>query len=101
MTRWYSKNIGDGIKAYEPSKQIQEAFPPLFTAAGTPVSMAVFSRYDLETNVVTVYFSPEAAELAQIFSATPCEKPSFENSLGLLAGDQKSIGILFPETQNN
>ena len=100
MTTWYSKDIGNGIEAYEPSNQIQDAFLPLFAAAGNPVDMAVFSRYDLRANVVTVYFSPAAAELAQTFSAIPCEKPSFENHLALLVGDQRSIGTLFPETQN-
>jgi len=98
MSEWYSKDLGDGVQAFAPSGQILEAFIPAFAAAGQPIEMAVYSRYDLKANVVTVYFSPAAASLAKTFDATSCEKPSFER-LGLLVGDQRSVGILFPETQ--
>jgi len=98
MSQWYSKDLGDGVQAFTPTTQIQEAFIPAFAAAGQPIDMAVFSRYDLEANFVTVYFSPTTASLAKNFNATPCKKPSFER-LGLLVGDQRSVGVLFPETQ--
>lgn len=75
MNQWYSKELGDGVEAYAPSHKIQEAFFPLFSAAGNPIDMAVFSRYDLERNIVTAYFSPSAAALAKSFGAQPCEKP--------------------------
>lgn len=91
MTTWYSKDLGDGIEANAPSTQIQEAFIPLFAAAGNPVDMAVFSRYDRQANVVTVYFSPSAEQLAAIFGAAPCEKPKMEGRLALLVGDQRAI----------
>jgi hypothetical protein len=93
MTQWYSKDVGDGIAASAPSDQIQEAFLPFFTAAGQPTDMAVFSRYDLEKNMVTVYFSPGASALAKMFGATPCEKPKNEGRLSLLVGDRRYLEL--------
>lgn len=94
---WYSKDIGDGVEAYEPTSKIQEAFTPLFGAVGCPVDMAVFSRYDHRRNIVTFYFSPAASMLAKAFSATPCQEPSREN-LSLLVGDARCMSVLFPDT---
>lgn len=99
MTQWYSKDLGDGIDANAPSGQIQEAFLPLFAAAGQPTDMAVFSRYDLKKNVVTVYFAPGAAALAKIFDAKPCEKPKNEGRLSLLVGDQRCFELFYPSAQ--
>lgn len=99
MTQWYSKDLGDGIDANAPSGQIQDAFLPLFAAAGQPTDMAVFSRYDLEKNIVTVYFSPGASALAKMFCATPCEKPKKEGRLSLLVGDQRCLKLFFPSAQ--
>ncbi len=96
MDTWFSKQLGNGVDAHAPSIAIQEAFLPMFARAGNPTDMAVFSRYDLRENTVTVYFSPAASQLAQTFGAAPCEKPSFEN-LSLLVGDQRSIDSLFPK----
>jgi|SRR5579859_2563631 len=96
MTTWYCKALGDGAAAFEPTRQIQNAFLPLFSAAGQPIDMAVFSRNDIEANVVTVYFSPGASQLATMFGATPCKKPSSDD-IGLLAGDDRCRHLLFPE----
>ena len=98
MSTWYSINLGDGIAAYEPSSKIQEAFTPFFIAAGCPHDMAVFSRYDLKENIVTAYFSPSAYEIARLFNATPCEKPS-RHRLGLLIGDVRVWDIFHPSTK--
>lgn len=95
-TTWFSKAVDDGIEADDPSPRIQAAFLPFFAAAGWPADMAVFSRYDLTTNVVTVYFTPAAASLALSHGATPCEKPSSED-IGLLVGDQHAWQLFFPE----
>jgi hypothetical protein len=91
MTQWYSKDLGDGVSAFAPSGQIKEAFLPLFATAGQPTNMAVFSRYDLEKNIVTIYFSPGAAALAEMFGAAPCEKPKKEGRLSLLVGDRRCL----------
>ena len=96
MSQWYSKEIGDGIQAYGPSHTIQEAWLPLFASSGQPTDMAVFSRYDTENNVVTVYFSPGASALATMFDASLCEKPKKENRLGLLVGDAGCWQLFFP-----
>ncbi len=96
MNTWQSVELGNGIEAYKPSLQIQEIFTPLFVAAGCTHDMAVFSRYDHEKNIVTAYFSPSAQEIAQIFNATTCEKPS-PPGLALLIGDVHCWQVLFPE----
>jgi hypothetical protein len=95
MDTWFSVELGDGIQAYEPSNKIQDVFIPIFTAAQYPIDMAVFSRYDLEQNIVTAYFSPSAFEVAKIFKAKPCEKPS-RDGLALLIGDVRVWGIHYP-----
>lgn len=99
MAQWFSKDIGDGVAAFAPSGQIQKAFLPLFAAAGQPNDMAVFSRHDLERNMVTVYFSPGAAVLAKMFGAVPCDKPKKDDRLGLLVGDQRCLQLLYPSAQ--
>ena len=100
MEFWYSKELGDGIMASMPSDEIQEAFLKSFIAAGRPLNMAVFTRYESEGRLyceVTAYFSPAAADVAKAFGAEPCEKPS-RTGLGLLAGDERSWSTLFPES---
>lgn len=99
MTQWHSKEIGDGIEAAAPRYQIQEAFAPIFAAAGCPMNMAVFSRYDTEKNIVTVYFSPGAEVLAKTFGASPCEKPKKEEGFGLLVGDQRAVQLFYPPSK--
>jgi len=95
MNTWFAVALGDGIEAYEPSQKIQEIFTPVFVAAGLPFDMAVFSRYDLDENIVTAYFSPSAHAIAKLFNATLCEKPS-RPDLTLLVGDVRCWDIFFP-----
>ncbi len=100
MELWYSKELGDGMMASMPSDEIREAFLKSFIAAGRPVNMAVFTRYESEGRLhceATAYFSPAAADVAKVFDAEPCEKPS-RAGLGLLAGDERSWPALFPES---
>jgi len=99
MDDWFWKKLGDGMTAYEPSEEIEAAFLPLFSAAGNPADMAVFTRYESEGRLqceVTAYFSPAAAEVARMVGAQPCMRPVREG-LGLLAGDQRSWQVLFPD----
>ncbi len=100
MPTWFSKDLGDGVAAYTPRLQIMDAFMPMFTAAGCPIDMAVFSRYDLQRNVVTVYFSPRASKLAGIFGAQPCEKPPRED-LSLSVGDVRVWEHFYPPSEGN
>ncbi len=99
MELWYSKVLGDGMMASIPSDEIEEVFLQLFIAAGKPLNMAIFTRYESEGRLhceVTAYFSPAAADVAKAFDAQSCEKPS-RAGLGLLVGDQLSWSVLFPE----
>lgn len=96
MSDWYSKALGDGVEAFTPTTQIQEAYMLLATATNLPMDCAVFSFYDLRANVVTAYFSPSAHKLAESFQATPCSKPENREGFGLLVGDMRVWGLLFP-----
>jgi len=96
---WYSKDLGDGVDANPATHQIHDAFEAAFIAAGRPTGMAVFSRYDLQENIVTVYFTPEAEVLAQAFGAIPCAKPSSEK-IGLSVGDTRAWDRYFPDRRS-
>lgn len=97
MSTWHSKAIGDGIEAFEPSMRLHEAFFSLARNGGSvPENAAVFSRYDLDSNVITWYFSPEAASLASAFGAAPCEKPLPSEGFGFLSGDTRAWQAHFP-----
>jgi hypothetical protein len=74
MPTWFSKNLGDGVVAYVPTQEIMNAFTPLFSAAGLPMNMALFSGHDERRNII-IYFSPSASKLADIYGAQPYEKP--------------------------
>jgi hypothetical protein len=91
---WYAKVYEDSKEAYSQTTRIQELFRPLFTSLKYPLDMAVYSRYNSTFNTVTVYFSPATLQLAKVFDAEPCEKPSTEK-LRLIAGDSKSTFVLF------
>lgn len=94
MQNWYSLDLGDGVDAGLPSTEIKEAFYTAFVAQYAPHDMAIFSRYDLERNIVTMYFSPAAKDVAYVFGATSCERPSM-NRLVLEVGDRRRWRELF------
>ncbi len=99
---WHSLPLGDGLMADEPSEEIRAAFWAVFKSAGEPVNMAVFSRHESEGRLhceVIAYFSPSAGRLAELFEAEPCPRPS-RSGLGLLAGDEGSWRVLFPESES-
>ena len=101
MDSWYSKELGDGIMAAVPSDEIVRAFLQQFNDAGKPSNMAVFTRLESEGRLhceVIAYFSPAAMEVARAFEAGPCEKPA-RVGLGLLAGEERSWSVLFPESE--
>jgi len=100
MDHWYSVSLGDGIMAVTPTIEIEERFQQLFTAAGNPPEMAVFTCSESEGRLhceVIAYFSPSTVMLADEFDAQPCEKPAREG-LGLLAGNAEAWSVLFSDT---
>jgi len=96
MNTWYCRDVGDGVAASGVSLRVQNGFTALVAAGGIPEDAAVFLRHDLETNVVTVYFTPSASILADTFGARPCEKPTPERGLSLLAGTGDAWETHFP-----
>lgn len=59
-----------------------------------PKNMALFSRYDLDRNVVTVDLPPSCESVALAIGAKVCEPPANEN-LSLLYGHQDAKSVLF------
>ena len=96
MDSWYYKELGGGLAAFGPSTKIMEAFMTLAIAGAYSHDLAVFGRYDLQKNVVTVYFTPSASLLAAAFDATSCEKPIPQKGFVLFVGDARSWDIHFP-----
>jgi hypothetical protein len=84
MDTWYAVDLGDGLDAFEPTKKIMDAFMAAYIVNGGKTNdMAAFSRYDLERNVVAMYFTPAAQTIAKAFNASPCGKPKTDR-LGLI-----------------
>jgi len=98
--KWFSKDLGDGVAAFQPTGEIQEAFVTFFSASGCPVDMAIFSRYDLSKNIVTVYFTPSTERFARGLGAVPCDKPE-SKGIGLLVGDQGAWDFFFPNHRSS
>ena len=100
MASWYSKELGDGVEAFAPTSEIQSAFLSLTLAQAGTVQYsrdaAIFHRYDLESNVVTIFFTPSAHLLARTFGATPCERPVPTEDFRLVAGDDRTWEVHFP-----
>jgi hypothetical protein len=82
------------------SNKILDTFNSMRMNAGFPLEMALFSRSNtLTPDFLTIYFTPAAAEVAKVFNASPCIKPSVSSAgpIGQLAGDQKALHVFFPE----
>ena len=96
MASWHSKELGNDVEAYKLDTKIQEAYLTLVQAGHYSSDAAVFSRNDLETNVITFYFTPSAELLAKAFGAVPCEKPIPKEGFGLIVGDARVWEVYFP-----
>jgi len=96
MKTWYSKAVGDGVEAFEPTQRLFNAFNLLEVAVRLGPGFGIFSNYDLGANIVTWYFSPEAIALAKSCGATPCKKPAPREGFGLLVGNMQSWETHFP-----
>lgn len=97
---WYSKPLGDGREAHALSTAIQGAVMDFILAAAAAgredLGAAVFSAYNLEDNIVTVWFSPELEHLARVFGAVPCDKPAPMEGFGFLVGYPAAWEVHFP-----
>ena len=99
MASWYSLSLGDGMTSGLPAAEIEEAFDRVFATNTRSPDVAVFTRPESEGRLhceVIAYFAPAAADVAKMLDAEPCEKPA-RAGLGLLAGDETSWSVLFPQ----
>lgn len=92
MSQWFALELGDGVEAYIPTTKIQEAFWPIFISCGSPKDMGIYSKYDLHANIVTIYFTPSAKQLALSFNAKECNEPSWDG-VAFLGGPATCLDI--------
>jgi hypothetical protein len=85
---------------YDPrtADKILTEFSSFRMKAGFPHNIALFKRpHNVRHDMITIFFSPGTEELAKLFDAASCEKPSKEN-LQLFAGyNDESWKLFFPE----
>ena len=74
---------------------IQESLFVL-SAATKNSDLALFSKYDIDTGNVHLYFSPGTESVAKSFGAIPCGKPSTDQVGKIIFGDQTLVNRLFP-----
>ena len=102
MSQWYRKDLGNGMVAFQPTREMQTSFMAVFLLEKPGSGRAMFSRYDLASDNIEVYFTPETADIAKSFGARPCEKPTLNDyQMGLLCGDGNDLSIHFPEQRLN
>ena len=101
MASWYCRELGDGVEAFLPTAELEEMLLDMAMKKNVPIhnssDVAVFSRYDLETNVVTIYFSPSAKLAAIEFGAISCKKPVYTENLAFVFGDVRARDLHFPD----
>jgi hypothetical protein len=99
MSGWSRMQLGDGLMAWAPQREIETSFQAAFDGAGCPQEMALFIGQHSEGRLhceVTLYFSPAAMELAATLGAEPCQMPS-PSGLDLLVGHEAAWQRLFPQ----
>lgn len=94
-------DLGDGVQAFHPTSQIQEAVYNVMKAEAITgkkhdVGVAAFSKYDLRANEVTVWFPPQLESVARKFGAAPCEKPTSSAGFSMIVGHAQSWDEHFP-----
>jgi hypothetical protein len=98
MSKWFCKNLGDAMLAFQGVGRVEDAFQSAYANAGCPDDAAVFLRHEsgrLHCEA-KVYFSPASAHIAQLLGAEPCEKPA-KDGLSLIVGRAAAWSLLFPE----
>ena len=90
INSWHKKDIANTANSAPHSMEIMKAYMDYIVLHGDKTGAAIYSISDLESNTVTMYFSPEASELAAAFEATPCEKPEASSRLGTFVGHSKN-----------
>ena len=99
MKRWYCCSLGDAMLADAALDGMKARALIAFSEAANPNDWAVYYRHESEGRLhceLVVYFSPRAAHLAEVSSASICVKPR-RQGLSLLVGDESSWATHFPE----
>jgi len=93
VSTWYSKELGVGAEAEAKACSIQSALAALIDAIKRPDGMGVFLQIEEDSEMNTVYFTPETGRLALAFGAEPCEKPVDDGYLSFIDGDRRLVRL--------
>lgn len=92
---WHSLKLGNGEDAFPITSKIKKAHFEQQLIEKIPEDCMVLTDYDVESNCHTAYFSPSASLLAEVFKASPCEKPRYKKGLSPIAGSQNFMEIFY------
>lgn len=98
MKSWYCCSLGDAMLADAALDEMKTRTLTAYAEAPNLNDWAVYYRHESEGRLhceLVVYFSPRAAHLAGLLSASICVKPG-RQGLSLLVGDVSSWARLFP-----
>jgi hypothetical protein len=83
MRTWHKKSVEDQDTAAEMQRRVQDAFVSISVTEDDASRVAVFFHEEM----LTFYFSPEAATIAVLLGALPCEPPARDH-IALVVGDE-------------
>jgi hypothetical protein len=88
MKTWYAKRIGNTRTGFGALNEIQQLFLTCYMASGQSSGVAVFVKYNIDMDEVTVFLTPESTSLADKLGATACEAPV--PGIILVVGDRRA-----------
>lgn len=96
MKNWWRAEMGSDTR--DQTEYLFDLFQAYAATVGgnIPAGFGVFDQYDHVARNATWFFSPSAVSLAVRFNDKPCEKPIPTENFGLLAGNQASGQLYFP-----
>jgi hypothetical protein len=94
MNGWHSLPLGDALTAHLTLERIRESFEAHYGTAHRPANAAVYVRRDATGDLhceVIAFFTPETAEIARAFGATPCSAPATDGLERLAGGGAPAL----------
>jgi len=101
MSLWFCLDLGDGMFASGPLKELKERFVAAYARVDSSSEMGLFVRHE-EGGLhcqVRAYLTPASAPVARQVGATPCTKPC-SDGLHLVAGSEQAWRLLSSGSSN-
>ncbi|MEA2096951.1 MAG: hypothetical protein U9P73_09705 [Candidatus Cloacimonadota bacterium] len=94
MNQWYSLDVGNRIEALKKIEHVKDIFWRTYQEKLCPDNMGIFTKYNEESDIVSVLFPPTAEQAANMAGAIKCKTPHRED-LSPVAGSQPCLDILY------